>query len=373
MKKRQTLDLFEKAYEKGLRGEVSSLQVWLKEQQVEPQLIESISLTKTIAQSPELLVDREEALQSVAEFIGYFEKEREGTFHIPVVGVQQSGKSVLLNALFSSLERIESKLKRRLTDAREFGEINEGDDESHRFYVFLDEIRKEKPDLLLVDSFEKDKDPVNSLKQIVEAGGHGVIITAWTPESWGMLRDSVSDVMPVAKEVYLDPLSRDAVSEIVDLFATLVSKERFKVPEEVSDAIYKLSSGIPGVAVQLFTQGLKEAFFKHKKMVDAESIESAAGRLGIKDIQQRLSQLSEFQILVLKHLLLEHDERGTRPSTLTEQFGKDKATISYHLSSLISMKVLTVDRIGRSAFYRVKPEVIPFVEMKIAQESEFLA
>jgi DNA-binding transcriptional ArsR family regulator len=373
MKKRQTLELFEKAYEKGLRGEVRSLQVWLKEQQVEPELIASASLTKAIAENPEIIVDREEALQSVAEFIGYFEKEREGTYHIPVVGVEQSGKSALLNALFSSLERIQSKVKRRLVDARSFETIEEDKEEPHMFYALLDEIRKEKPDVLLVDSFEKDKDPVDSLKQIVQALGQGLIITAWTPESWSMLRDALSDVMPVSKEVYLEPLSKEDVSEILNLFATLASKEKFKVPDEVGEAVYRLSSGIPGVALQLFIHGLEEAFLEHKKTVDRESVEGAASRLGIKDIQERLSQLSEFQTLLLKCILLEHDERGARPSTLTEKFGKDKATISYHLSSLSSMKLLTTERTGRSAFYRVKPEVVPFVQMRIAQESEFFA
>jgi DNA-binding transcriptional ArsR family regulator len=373
MKNRQTLDLFEKAYEKGLRGEVRSLQVWLKEHQLEPQLIDSAILSKAIAENPDFLIGREEPLQGIAEFIGYFEKEREGTFHIPIIGVQKSGRSALLNALFSSLERIRSKLKKQLVNAHKFGEIDEDKEEPHWFYAFLDEIRKEKPDLLLIDSFEKDKDPVNSLKQVVQALGHGVIITAWTPELWGILRDSLGDVVPVTKQIYLDPLPEQDILEIVALFASLVSKERFKVPEEVGEAAYNFSSGIPGVDVQLFICGLEEAFLKHKKMVDRESVGAAASRLGIKDIQDRLSQLSEFHTLLLKHLLLEHDERGTRPSVLTEKFGKDKATISYHLSSLSSMKLLTIERIGRSVFYKVKPEVVPFVQMKVARESEFLA
>jgi DNA-binding transcriptional ArsR family regulator len=373
MKKRQTLDLFEEAYEKGLRGEVRSLQVWLKEQQIEPNVLAAIDLTKSIAQNPSLLVDREEALQRIAEFIGYFEKEREGTYHIPVIGVEQSGKSALLNALFSSLEKIQSKLKRRLVDAQKFAEIDEGKEETHWFFVFLDEIRKEKLDLLVVDSFDKDKDPASSLKEIVRALGHGVIITAWTPESWNMQRDLLTDVIPVSKEVFLDPLSREDITEIVDSFSAIISNEKFRVPEEVADAVFRLSSGIPGVALRLFIQGLEETFLQHKKTVDRESIESAAGRLGIKGIQERLSQLSEFHTLLLKHMLLERDERGTRPSTLTEKFGKDKATISYHLSTLSSMKLLATERIGRSAFYKVRPEIVPFVQMKVSQEGEFLA
>ncbi len=365
--------MFEEAYEKGLRGEVSSLQVWLKEQRIEPRLLTTTDLTKSITENPSLLADREEALQKTAEFIGYFEKEREGIYHIPVIGVEQSGKTALLNALCSSLEKIQSKIKKRLVDACRFVEIDEQKEEPNWFFTFLDEIRKEKLDLLVVDSFDKDKDPASSIKEIVRAMGHGVIITAWTPESWNVQRDSLSDVIPVSKQVYLDPLSKDDITEIIDSFSAIISNAEFTVPEEVADAVFRLSFGVPGVALRLFVQGLEETFLQHKKTVDRESIESAADRLGIKGIQERLSQLSEFHTLLLKHMLLEHDERGTRPSTLTEKFGKDKATISYHLSTLSSMKLLTTERIGRSAFYKVKTEVVPFVQTKVAQEGEFLA
>jgi len=373
MKKAKTFELFEKAYEKGLRGEVESFHVWLRARKIEPALFDANQIGKFLLENSAATTDREAELQTIAEFVGFFEKEREGLYHLAVVGVRGSGKSHLLHAVGVSLQEIGTKLKLRLIDATKFSQVEEGEEEQQYFYKFLDELKTEHYNVLLIDSCEHDKNIEQSLKEIIRILKEGVLLTAWTPQFWDHVRERMEDIVPTAKEVELTPLSKQNTLRLVQTIREYTSKGSHKTSQQVCERIYGYSRGIPGTIISLLYQAFYESFLKHKKDVDVMSVDEAAEVLGIKGIPEKLKDLADHQVLMLKHILLNHDERGTRPTSLVEILGKDKATISYHLGTLYSEKLVVVEKVGRSSFYRVRPEIEPFVELRVAKEGEFLA
>jgi DNA-binding transcriptional ArsR family regulator len=100
---------------------------------------------------------------------------------------------------------------------------------------------------------------------------------------------------------------------------------------------------------------------------------AAAKFLALDGLPERVQKLADHQLIILKHLLLSTDPRGTRPTQLVEILGKDKATISYHLSELSKMRLLESERIGRWVFYRVKQEAAPMIGLRLSQEVDYLA
>jgi len=366
-------EIFEKAYEKGLKGEVESFHVWLKAKRIEPNLFDANQIRKHLHETPSATVDRETELQGIAEFVGFFEKEREGIYHLAIVGVKDSGKSHLLNAVRFSLQEVGSKLKPRLIDATKFSEVEEGDEEQQYFYKFLDELKVERYSVLLIDSCDRDKNIEQSLKEVIRVLRKGILLTAWTPEFWGYVRERIEEIVPTAKEIELSPLSRQNAFRLVQIIDEYVSKGSYKISQPVCEKIYEYSQGIPGTIISLLYQALYESFLKHKKDIDAASVDEAAEVLGVKGIPEKLKDLADHQVLMLKHILLSHDERGTRPTSLVEILGKDKATISYHLGILHSERLIVLEKVGRSSFYKVRPEIKPFVELRVAKEGEFLA
>jgi DNA-binding transcriptional ArsR family regulator len=234
----------------------------------------------------------------------------------------------------------------------------------------LDEVKKERPDVLLVDSCDKDKNAADSLRQITKVMKKGVLLTSWTHHHWNQLRDSLEESAPVSKEIFTEPVSKDDTSQLVTNIVQKSSKGKVKLPAEIPEAIHGFSKGIPGVTINLLHATFNQAFVKGVDKAVAENVGDAAETLGIKGVDEKVAKLPEHQLLLIKHILLETDKRGIRPSRLVELLNKDKATISYHLNSLLSERLLTAQRLGRYSFYRVRPEIEPFVQLRIARESE---
>jgi len=225
---------------------------------------------------------------------------------------------------------------------------------------------------VLIDSCERDKNIVESLKGILRHFSQGVIVSAWTPYHWNYNREAVEELTNVSKEIRLQPLDRESTSLLVSRVTDFVAVGNMKWQQNLSNRIYDFSLGIPDVTIALLIRSFIEAFQSRKSSIVEESVGVAARYLGLQGLNEKLGKLAGHQVLILKHILLEPDGRGIRPSTLVELLGKDKATISYHLNGLTTEQILTNERIGRWVFYRIREEIEPLVALRVAQEGEYL-
>ncbi len=367
----EILTRFEKAFEKGFKGEVESFKVWLEKQGVAPQKFRYDTITEELI-ARHLFINRVEELETIAEFLGFYVRERKEVFHIPVIGPSGIGKTALLHAIEFALSKLDTPLKFKYYDALTFGELDE-EEEPQVFFRYLDEVKSESCDVLLIDACEKDRNIDYSLREFLRALKRFVLITSWEPQFWHILKDTIEEAIPTANQLFLKPFSGESTKQLLEKVLLVLSDGKTELPREVITKISEISEGIPGVAIRLLLKSFYEAFISEKSSVDAESVLKAASSLGILGLNEKLGKLTEIHEIILRLILQSIDPRGIRPTELVEKLGKDKATVSYHLNYLLSEGLLSVRRLGRYAFYQVKEELRPFVQLKIVQEGDFLA
>jgi len=368
----EILTRFEKAFEKGFKGEVESFKVWLEKQGVSLAKLKYETITDELI-AKRLFINRIEELETIAEFLGFYVREKKEVFHIPVIGATGIGKTALLHAIEFALSKLDTPLKFKYYDALTFSEQDEEEEEVQLFFRYLEEVKSENYDVLLVDACEKDRNIDYSLREFFRAVKRFVLITSWEPQSWCVLKDKIEEVIPTAKQLFLKPFSREETKQLLEKVLLVVSEGKTELPEEVLMKISELSEGIPRVAILLFVRSFYEAFISEKNSVDVESVLKAASSLGLLNINERLEKLTDVHETMLRLILQSTDSRGIRPTELVEKLNKDKATVSYHLNYLLSENLLSVRRLGRYAFYQVRDELKPFIQLKIVQEGDFLA
>lgn len=369
----QKFEAFERAYERGLKGKIETFDVWLQSLGLDPSLFGN--LQESILQNLDLTVDREKELEAIAEFIGFYERQPNQIYHLPLIGVLGSGRTHLFHLVAKLLGKLKTELTWQIVDASTFSEIDEESEteEKQAFYQLLDELKKKRTQILLIDSCDEDKNIVESLRQIAKTLKKGLVITSWTSHYWNHLRDSIEETIPASKEIPVGPVSSEDTASLIGDVLQKASKGKYRLAPELPKKIQDYSKGIPGVTVNLLVATLRQAFVQGSDKITAEAVDGAAETLGIKGIDEKVSKLADHQLVIIRHILLENDKRGMRPSRLVELIGKDKATVSYHLTSLTSERLLAFEKVGRYSFYRIRPGIEPFIQLRIDQESEFLA
>jgi DNA-binding transcriptional ArsR family regulator len=369
-------EMLEKAYEAGAKGRVDSFDVWLKSRGIDSNLFNHRSITLSLQGNVEGTVDRQEELSAIVELIGFYERESKKSdhlFHIPVIGVDGVGKTQLLRVLAVFLEKKKPSLRSKSVDASSFSNVDREAEESQEYLCFLGELDSAKTEVLLVDGCDRDKNIVEALRGLGQHFKRGVLVTAWRSIHWDYLKDSIEEYLPVTKEVRVEPISDGDAVQFVSGAIHLVSHGQFQLKEELATSICDSAAGVPSSMISLLVRSFLEAFLRKKKSVDEESVKAAAKFLALDGLPDRIQKLADHQLLILKHLLLSTDPRGTRPTQLVEILGKDKATISYHLSELSKLRLLESERIGRWVFYRVKHEAAPMIGLRLSQEVDYLA
>jgi len=363
MDKSNKFERFQRAFEKGQKGKVDSFEVWLQDKGFESERVHYESLTNYFRENPELTPNHQGELEKVAEFIGYCFNRKDRIYHIPIVGVEGVGKTQFLVTIKSFLEKsMESGFK--LYNSGEFGEV----EEEPKLFGFLEQIREEGPEVVLIDSCESDKMVEKSLEKISEAMGIGVLITAWSPEVWYYRKARVEEVAETTNEIFLYPLSREEDKDLLGLAWRYMGNK--DIPDEVLDEIHDYSAGIPKLSLKMSLISLKEWFMKKTDTLEKAHIESSADKMGIRDVEEKLESLSGAGGVIIKNILIA-DGEGVHPSALVELLEKSKSTISYHLQALRREGFLTSTRVGKFASYRVKENMVPFIQLKIMREGEF--
>lgn len=362
------LNRFEEAFQRGQEGQISNYEAWLQDHGIAPDRAEKEYLAQYFRENPEEAVNHEEALEEVAEYIGFF-SERSNVYHLPVIGVSGIGKTQFLETVSDLLRRIEPGIEQRSYDADNFSDMAEDEE---KIFEVRDELRDLEKVVIYVDNccWQQPSSLVESFKVIESVVDDALLVTSWTPEYWKHNREDVEGVVPASTEIHLEPFSEKETIEAVERVFAVVSDDGLEIPEDSLKKIYEYSSGIPGVFTGLALDSLRESFVKDLELVSVEAVESAADKLNLAGVEDAVYDLSDTQVTILTHMLLCEHRDGTRPSQLVDLLDRDKSTVSYHLRELKSKGLVDSKKRGRSAYYRVREPVKPFIQIRVDQNGE---
>jgi len=363
------LNRFQEAFERGQEGQVSSFEAWLQDHGIDSGKADGEFLTQYFEKHPEEAVNHEKELEEVAEYIGFF-SERSNVYHLSVIGITGIGKTQFIQTVSNLLGQIEPEIGQRAYQAEKFLELGE---EEERIFEIRDELRDLEKVVVYVDDCEwaQAESLTESFRVIESVVDDAFLVTSWTPEYWKHHHENIEAVIPSATEIHLSPFSEkdsiDALKQIVEV----VSDDGLDIPEEFFSEIYRYSTGVPGVFTGLLLASLREMFVQELEMGSTESVRAAAEKLNLAGVEETVYELSDTKVTILTHMLLWNHRQGIRPSQLVDLLDRDKSTVSYHLKDLQTEGLVESEKQGRSAYYRVKKQVKPFIQTRIAQNGEY--
>ena len=177
--------------------------------------------------------------------------------------------------------------------------------------------------------------------------------------------------LPSSTEIHLSPFSESETVEALKRIFEIVSDDGFELSEASLKQIHEYSTGIPGVCTELALKSLREAFVSQLELGSVASVDAAAEKLNLVDLEETVYELSDTKLTILTHMLLWNHRNGIRPSQLVDRLEKDKSTVSYHLKGLKNEGLVESEKQGRSAYYHVKTLVKPFIQIRIDQNGEY--
>lgn len=363
-------DRFREAFNRGQSGNIDSYDAWLQDHGFVPSRVTDASYIRDYLQEhPNNAPNHDDELETIAEFLGFFSR-RNGSYHIPIVGVDGIGKSQLLHTVAYLLQDMIPELPVRHQSAARFAE--EGENES-RFYELLDDLRGNENVIMLLDDCGDDKRIIHSLKKLDQAVENAFLLTAWSPEYWRFNQEEIVDTISVSEEVELNPFTEAASIEAISVAVETYSEGRASLPNEFYKTVHEEGVGIPGLEHELCRRSLKRSFLGEYELGDPEAVRDASEQFNLTNATDRVYAISDKKLTILKHILLSRHPKGCRPSELVELLDRDKSTVSYHLQNLVDSRVLEKERQGRSVFYRIDEALRPIVQRRVAQEGEFYA
>jgi DNA-binding transcriptional ArsR family regulator len=363
------LNRFQEAFERGQEGQISNYEAWLQENGTDPEKTGKEYLENYFQENPEKAVNHEEELEDVAEYIGFFSR-RSNVYHLPVIGVSGIGKTQFIQTVSNLLEQIEPEIEQRSYNADNFSELGE---EEERIFEIRDELRGLDKVVVYIDDceWEQAESLVEAFRVIESVVDDALLVTSWTPEYWKHHSEDVESVLPASTEIHLSPFSEsDGVEALKQVFEA-VSDDGFELPEAFLKQIHEYSGGIPGVFTVLALESMREAFVKELELGSVDSVKAAAEKLNLVGLEESVYELSDTKLTILTHMLLWNHRGGIRPSQLVDLLDRDKSTVSYHLKDLKDDGLVESEKQGRSAYYRVKNQVKPFIQIRIDQNGEY--
>lgn len=358
---------FEQAFQRGQEGDVSSFEAWLQDRGFDPNRLNHQYLTQYFQQRPEEAPNHDNQLEEIAEFIGFFSR-RDGIYHTPVIGVSDIGKSQFLHTVSYLLDRLDAGVPHRYYSAADF--VEQGEEEQY-FYEVIDELVQLEKAVICIDDSGEDKRIEHSLQKIGDSIEDVFIITAWTPERWRWHQEQVNESIRVSKEIELDPLSEKSSIAALRKAVEVYSSDGTDVPNSIYKRVHEVSYGVPGILHRILRETLEETFHRKLKLGNTAAVDAAVEKLNLENAQDRIYNISDKKLTILKFILLARHPKGRRPTELVDRLDKDKSTISYHLQTLVSDKILQKERNGRSTFYRVRDPIKPLVQLRLTKEGEF--
>ena len=365
-------NLFVEKLKEAKDGEFYNYDSWLMEKGIGPDKLKIDHILKSfLSNSAEFMINNEKELELIAGYIGSFLRNRDQLYHIPIIGVNGSGKTLLMYTInnFLAIPKIECRY------LAEVAPYLEQELQKSR-YVFATGV-----DVLSIDECNKVKDIVKIIKKRYEANGTAVYLTFWTPESWINNRLEINKTLPVSKELYLSIIKKEDLIIFIERILCTMSQGRsiddpypdFFSPDllknnEFLGKIENCTRGIPLIIIKLIIKCFKQVFLQENKQIDMDTLNRSLELLGLCNLSNNINELSALHLKILETILLENSEKGARPIELVEKHNLDKSTISYHLTVLKESGILEKEKIGKSSYYKIKENLIPFIQLKLMEE-----
>lgn len=373
MKDSKKIKKFMEGLKKGKMSAESVFAEWLENYGIAFKKFNEESIREEFHNNPDRMVGNEEQIEKIGTVIGHYLRRKNAIYHIPIIGVKGSGKTLLIIATLELAGTIEELEKPKGILAPIFIWKDIGSREK------LFSIISEKVDIIAIDPCEGSHEIVPLLIKLSKKIKKGILITSWTPEWWQYLHEKIEDIFPNSTPIIIKPLRlneksteflsfMEAVYKII--FKDLKTRNAFEVLcyENHYGDFHMYSAGIPSIALKLLFETLNSTFRYKRTQIDGGMVIEAVENLELFNL------LGEWDIStqhkeILKQTLLHENEKGIRPMDLVKEIKLSKSTISYHLSKLTKdFKILENETIGKSSYYRIKKNLVPIFQLKILRE-----
>ena len=114
MKDIKKIEVFKEALKRAKEGDLFNFDNWLEDNDVNPRTLNLKYFESHFKANPDKTIGNEIIIQKVAEYIGHFLKEKKGVYHIPIIGIRGSGKSLILHLLERFTNDFETNLGTRI-------------------------------------------------------------------------------------------------------------------------------------------------------------------------------------------------------------------------------------------------------------------
>jgi predicted transcriptional regulator len=383
---------FKQALKKGKDGIPDNLEAWLESYGIDFKNLSLNFIQNNFLENPQYMIGNEKNIEIVGEYIGLFLRNRRAFYHIPIIGITGSGKSLLIRSLQNIILQSGEDIKFRMYDASKFFI-----DDNENLLYDEQELTTEKQDVIFIDSCEQDKDIFDSLKLLSGKMGNAVYITAWTPEKFDFWSQDIEYTFPFSQKIILSPMDNKNfelefqyspgllndfgrlvwnINKVISLknakdrdnFRNIFGDDRFELERD----LFKISLGIPSVLIKLFITSIRETFLKRREKLERKIIVDVARKMGIISIGKKLKKLSPPQLRLIETIILFSSEEGINPTKLAKTLSLDISTISYYLNPLKAEQILESTQTGRKISYKIKENLIPFIQLKLLKEFNYL-
>lgn len=364
-------DLFKETLKKARDGNLYNYDQWLMENGIQPNRLNIDIVNHFFGTNPELMINNEQEIEVIAKYIGFFLRNRNQLYHIPIIGVKGSGKTLLTYVIRHFLG----------TSGIGCNYLCENAPELEKKFQKQSAISK-GIEILLIDQCNDVKNIVKVIEKRVEtnANAHALYLTFWTPESWMINKLEIEETLPISKELCLSTIKKEDICIFIKrvFFAMSHGKsEENPYPDffdlnllkdnEFISKIKDCTRGIPLIIIKLIIECFEQTFLKKKEVLDLEVVNLSLDNLGLCKLSNNMDELSAQHLKILEIILLENYKKGARPIELVEKYKLDKSTISYHLNVLKDKGILDKEKIGKSSHYKIKENLIPFIQLKLME------
>jgi len=368
--------LFKETLKKAKEGDLYNYDNWLLSHNIVPKALRLDYIRdQFINKNPEFYIGNDQEFLLIAEKIGLYLNKKPNSYQIPIIGCKDFGKSVFLSLIFKlGSANAPMNMEKKFTLESYYGKNN---------LPGASYSQQSNTAVRLIDDCGQYNEIIYTINNLIKEHGEALFITTWDPEDWLYNYETFKDDLPFEDVIILKPFSDSELSAYLDrLFdliyltssrylpspnlhiSDLVDYEKYS-KEKMVKILIKFTLGIPMVITDLMFRCFKIMFKLEKTILDESIVKLAAEGMHLEDQNKEIEELTPQHIKILKRLLFDKNREGTRPVDLLDEFDLDKSTISYHLSKLVEKKIIDVRKMGKSSFYKVRDNLIPFIQLKL--------
>ncbi len=367
---------FKETLKKSTEGDLYNFDLWLQKNGVNPKKLKLRDFDDYFLNNSSYTIGFKDYLGFVARIIGSYIQDQKKLYHIPIIGIKGSGKTLFSRIIERFVDNSGMKIGASINTARELNAFawREGEEPYKPDIYSRKEVR-------IIDSCEKKGNILAILKGFHQFIGPAVYITTWTPEAWFNYEKQVSRFLPYDETLVLSNFNEQTqqmsfFSRILKIIMLDQSEsnqfpdfiDKIKLKNNIyASSIYQFTKGNPLLIIRFLLLCLEEIFRKNKEKLDQEIIHSVAKNMDLLLVTKRMKNLSNTHLKILSVILINNYNRGTSQKQIVDSLKLAKSTISYHINDTLTDKsnILQVKKEGKYSYYKVKENLIPFIQEKI--------